>query len=60
MKYSFINYINEQFITMADVIDDKCDKNCSEKDSAKKRKKFKKRYHQANLLKYIQQHNVVQ
>lgn len=59
MKHSFISYINEQFVTMADVIE-KDDKNCSEKSSAKRRKKFKKKFHQANLLKYIQQHNVAQ
>lgn len=60
MKHSLINYIKEQFITMSDVIDDDCGKNCSEKDSAKRRKRFKKKFHQANLLKYIRQHNVVQ
>jgi hypothetical protein len=59
MKHSFIQYINEQFVTMADVVDKDCD-GCSEKDSAKKRKKFKKQFHNANLLKYIQQHNVAQ
>jgi hypothetical protein len=59
MKHSFIKYINEQFITMSDLLDKDCD-GCSEKDSAKKRRKYKKKYHYENLLKYIQQHNVAQ
>lgn len=60
MKHSLIQYINEQFVTMTDVVDKGCEDDCSEKDSAKKRKKFKKQFHHANLLKYIQQHNVAQ
>jgi len=62
MKYSFIKYLNEQFTTLADVVksDDCADCDTSLKNSAKKRGKFKKKYHYENLLKYIQQHNVAQ
>lgn len=57
MKYSFLHYLNEQYVTFSDVFqkDD-----CDEKPKEKKGKKGKKKFHGPNLVKYFLQHNIIQ